>query len=99
MPVTAAVQCGALQSGRGRGTRGMGAYDILPASLLARQALSIVTANCCDRESKQPFLLVKLRIRQADNQFCQEKLVLRCGTEKEFKVSFIITFLWLYACK
>merc|ERR1712168_1539220 len=37
-------------------------------------------------ESKQPFLLVKLRIRQADNQFCQEKLVLRCGTEKEFKV-------------
>ena len=51
----------------------MGVYDIIPPSILAR-------------EDKQPFLLVKLRIKQKDVDYSQEKVVLRAGTDIEFKV-------------
>ena len=51
----------------------MGLHDIIPPTLLAK-------------EDKQPFLLVKLRIKQKDVDFSQEKVVLRAGTVGDFKV-------------
>ena len=51
----------------------MGVHDIIPPSLLAK-------------EDKQPFLLVKLRVKQKDVDFSLEKIVLRSGTEGDFKV-------------
>lgn len=51
----------------------MGVHDIIPPSLLAKQ-------------DKQPFLLVKLRLKQKDVAFSLEKVVLRPGTEGDFKV-------------
>eukprot|EP00091_Calanus_sinicus_P002265 TRINITY_DN1229_c0_g1_i10.p1 TRINITY_DN1229_c0_g1~~TRINITY_DN1229_c0_g1_i10.p1 ORF type:complete len:137 (-),score=56.05 TRINITY_DN1229_c0_g1_i10:148-513(-) len=50
----------------------MGVHDIIPPSLLAK-------------EVKQPFLLVKLRVKQKDVDFSLEKIVLRAGTEADFK--------------
>eukprot|EP00092_Neocalanus_flemingeri_P106607 GFUD01136792.1.p2 GENE.GFUD01136792.1~~GFUD01136792.1.p2 ORF type:complete len:123 (-),score=37.65 GFUD01136792.1:204-539(-) len=50
----------------------MGVHDSIPPCLLAK-------------ESKQPFLLVKLRVKQKDVDFCLEKVVLRLGTEGDFK--------------
>jgi len=50
----------------------MGLQEIIEPSLLAK-------------ESKQPFLLVKLRVKQEDVDFTLEKIVLRRGTEKEYK--------------
>merc|ERR1739838_944195 len=51
----------------------MGVHDIIQPSLLAK-------------ECKQPFLLVRLMIKQKDVDFCAEKVVLRLGAEGDFKV-------------
>ena len=51
----------------------MGLNDVIQPSLLAK-------------EGKQPFLLVKLRVKQKDVYFCAEKVVLRLGTGVDFKV-------------
>ena len=51
----------------------MGVIDTLPQSLLASK-------------EKQPFLLVKLRLKQKDVDFSEEKVVLRPGMENDYKV-------------
>ena len=53
----------------------MGVLDAVPASLLSKEA-------------KQPFLLVKLRMKQKDVDFSVEKMVLRVGSERDFNVGF-----------
>ena len=55
-------------------------HDIIPPSLLAKQ-------------DKQPFLLVKLRLKQKDVDFSLEKVVLRPGTEGDFKVFICLSLI------